>query len=648
MKTKLIFPPVWDVKSPFPSLPCLAGYLQAHGEDVEQVDLNLQVFDYILSKEYLSSCIDELKAEKGGASGFELYEYFADNVEGCKDTLRSEKALDGGVYKSCTELLTHCFLILRQLWKDELLTFGAYGIRGYDVYSSSDVMRCVADVMSGKVRSRLCEILSRYIDDVVADADLIGISVAHKYQVIPAFLIAAMCKKAKPSVKINVGGSLVTRWSMNKESLTAFFDVVDYFSFFEGEKSLFALVKHLKGEKEIGEVPSLGYMSGGEVVINPTGESIAMDELPTPLYDKKVIGKYFSPVPVVTLFTCRGCFWNRCAFCDHAIVYRDCFRTRSVERIVEDIETCIREYGTKYIAFNDEAITAPMLRKLSREIIRRNIDIRWRNDARFDKALDKETFELAYKAGLRLLFFGLESYNERVLTLINKGIKREWIEPIIKASSEAGIWNHIYAIVGFPTETAQEFGDTLGFVKRNDKYIDSLCITPFGCTKFADVGRNPEKYNVITTEYEGKDLSTDCKFTMADDKQEYTAGNFEHLTDGVCAAGDEFINVYSNTVGVVFSDYILECSKRKKNGEKTLKGFATPLYSDSGKAVYAAAKGKSGSVRFVKIPKALEPVLWVVNSYPFEEDTYKVLGEKFGYPREISSVLLEQAKNLLK
>ena len=58
IKTKLIFPPFWICNTPYLSVPSLAAYMKQHGLDVEQVDLNLEVTDKMLSKEFLNTCME--------------------------------------------------------------------------------------------------------------------------------------------------------------------------------------------------------------------------------------------------------------------------------------------------------------------------------------------------------------------------------------------------------------------------------------------------------------------------------------------------------------------------------------------------------------------------------------------------------------
>ena len=61
MKVMLLFPPNWTPTMPHLALPTLTAYLRANGIEVIQRDLNLEVFDEILTREYLEASVEKLK-----------------------------------------------------------------------------------------------------------------------------------------------------------------------------------------------------------------------------------------------------------------------------------------------------------------------------------------------------------------------------------------------------------------------------------------------------------------------------------------------------------------------------------------------------------------------------------------------------------
>jgi hypothetical protein len=66
MKIVLISPPLYPPKEPYLAVPSLKAFLTQKGHDVVQKDTNLEFFNRILSKDYLSACRQDVfcKANK--------------------------------------------------------------------------------------------------------------------------------------------------------------------------------------------------------------------------------------------------------------------------------------------------------------------------------------------------------------------------------------------------------------------------------------------------------------------------------------------------------------------------------------------------------------------------------------------------------
>jgi len=87
---------------------------------------------------------------------------------------------------------------------------------------------------------------------------------------------------------------------------------------------------------------------------------------------------------------------------------------------------------------------------------------------------------------------------------------------VLKNTAEAGIFTSINIIVGFPTETAEDFGRTMEFVSRNRTHIGEVRITHFGCRIPFDstIYNDPGAYGLAGTEYENwatKDGLNNCE-----------------------------------------------------------------------------------------------------------------------------------------
>jgi len=176
--------------------------------------------------------------------------------------------------------------------------------------------------------------------------------------------------------------------------------------------------------------------------------------------------------------------------------------------VIDDMELLNRE-GIKYFSFCDEAVPPVRLRELAKGILDRNLNVVWEAYARVEKSFDKELAELLYKAGCRSLAFGLESSVPRVLELMCKGHRPEVFEQVLRASSDAGIWNYAWFFTGFPSETKDEAMSTADFIIKNQDIIHSVTLNAvFGLEEYTDIVKYPEKYYLSEVKnVEGNDLS---------------------------------------------------------------------------------------------------------------------------------------------
>ena len=68
----------------------------------------------------------------------------------------------------------------------------------------------------------------------------------------------------------------------------------------------------------------------------------------------------------------------------------------------------------------------------------------------------------------------IKNEGEVVLVIELKGTNKKDIHDVLKRTHKIGIKNVVYTVFGFPTETKEEFLETIQFLTDNKKYID-LC-----------------------------------------------------------------------------------------------------------------------------------------------------------------------------
>lgn len=514
MLTKLIFPPQWIPTQPYLSIPSLTAFLRAHDCDVEQTDVNVSFYDDLLSKEGMQGSYEKAYAKlQELESGTELQtglkeryamlggsvlagKYIVDRVDWAKSILKDkDKFYDFNELNDAFRILELGLKLVSVAYYPTNLTFHAYDMQ-YSCRGSKSVLAAIND---RKENLFIDYFEKRTVPEILEkNPGLVGISIINTSQLIPGLTMANLIKKADKNIHINIGGSVFTRLINEISHNDGLFSIVDSIIVHEGETALLGLIKHLENGFDIENVPNLIYKKGDRIRMNklsPAGEDINL--LPTPDFDGFPLEMYLSPHLVLPLLSSRGCYWGRCTFCDHSFGYSGKYRPRDASMLYNDIAVLKKKYGTGFFTFQDEGLSPKLISALSDKIIENDLNISWLADSRFEPAFSEEMSKKLARAGCKMLYFGLESGNERILACMDKGIKKENVRKICKYCSDAGIWTHLFLIFGFPTETSEEAKETMNFVLANSSIVRSMSFGSFQLTKHSKVYENPEKFGVV-------------------------------------------------------------------------------------------------------------------------------------------------------
>lgn len=606
MKTKLVFPGFWTCSAPYLSLPSLTAFLRMHGKDVEQIDLNLEFTDRILSKDFLDYCLHkyedivEIDDQQVVPYLDAIGKYVCENIEEQKNIMRSNEALDILVYEKCCYFIAMAFSIINAAFPGEAVDHYTYDST-YDRDSFSSILKCAQDAYSESTGSLVQLLTSYYIDDLIDGADLIGISLTGINQIIPSFVLAGMIKKKNPAIKIVLGGSVPTRWFADRNNLPNIFEFVDYVIVNEGEVPIVALVDYLEGRSSIQDVPQLFYLNDNKEITynNLPISNPEICALPTPVFNKADIGRYLSPVPSLPLLGCRGCYWCKCTFCDHSFVYNNDYRPANVDKVLFDINNYIDEYNVRYINFRDEAMSPSGLLGLSNRLIEDGADIKWSTDARLDRGLTYDILKTAHKAGLSILFFGLESINNRVIKLMNKGTHVDVSKRILTDAKMVGIGAHCFFICGFPTETIEEYQETVDFVIRNKDIIACQGCSEFSLGKHSPIAKEPEKYKIRILDKDYPDsASLNYKFERIDVDNEYEEKRkaaYSNVTKHLFTYAQRVLCLLFREHWVIYWDHIEETLKKASEVTNSypLKSGVFPIETDDQLLVFDCATSEA-------------------------------------------------------
>ncbi len=511
MKVSLLFPPSWIPSQPFLSLPSLTAFLRQEGVEVVQRDINIEFLEILMTWEKVKGLYgrieDGLKniEKNGGDRAGEKYArmkqavewlpQLTDWIESAKKSFRGPNFYSIESYMESMKVMERWIELITSSYHPSTVTTVDNEMR-YSVYSSKDIFSALED----REQNLFLDIFNDHIiSSVLSDnPGLVGISITSTSQVIPGLTLAHLIKKERPDIHITVGGSVFTKLEDNLKKSENLFTIVDSFVLFEGEHALLALIDELSGKKDLKKVPNLVYKENGKTVINEESFFIEdLNKLPTPDYDGLPLDLYHTPELVLPVQTSRGCYWGKCAFCNLHLDHKK-YRPRKVDLVMEDIKKLSKKHDTKFFFITDESMPLSGMSKLSDRIIESNMDVKWICGARFEKNLNSNLLEKASRAGCLKIVFGLESYSQRVLDLMDKGTDKKHISRVVQDCLKYNIALHLYIIVGFLTETKEEVMETVNFVLKNKGLLQSYGFSCLPCLfdleKGSPIMDSPEKF----------------------------------------------------------------------------------------------------------------------------------------------------------
>jgi radical SAM superfamily enzyme YgiQ (UPF0313 family) len=481
MKTALIFPPQWFPSQPYLALPTLTAFLEHHGHAVDQFDFNIESYDIFLSRGYLEECLDTIRNRLNQPAytlqenevkdvyreilgDTDFLESVLSGVEDAKNALRDEDMFfQFPIYKRA-----YTTLKVAMTHYPTKVDLESYFMQGNPEENLEGILQATADPVTNPY---LTLFENKILPKVPwGEYGLVGISIIHVGQVIAGLSMARLLREKYPHLHICIGGSVFTRHSNILENKQILFEKIFHSIIqFEGELPLLKLVEQLQSGGSLSEVPNLTHFDQGKVITNAKAESLPYDQLVRPTFDHLPLEKYLMPYPVLPYMASRGCYWGKCTFCTHSHIYDSYYRKESEERVALDLDYLGKRYGTRYFTFSDEAISPNAFKRMAYSLLKHKVDMKALGMIKFeaDTVESADLFKDVFNAGFIMLFFGLESANDRVLSLIDKGCDQKTEKTVLENSSRAGIWNHLYLFFGFPTEEREEAEDTIRFTIEN-------------------------------------------------------------------------------------------------------------------------------------------------------------------------------------
>ncbi len=545
----LITPPLTQLNTPYPATAYLCGFLKSRGFKISQADLGIDMVLRMFNKNGLFDLFNQI----------ELQDYSLSN--GLQNILSNRSAYETTIDAVISFLQNKNYTLAYRIARRNYLPegprfnqiddlqdfFGSISIQDQARYLCSTYLEDLSDLITASIGpqfgfSKYAERIARtavsfdpiqtalgaplnFLDDILLQATteyfkggspkLLGLSVPFPGNLYGALKIAQWVKQNHPETKIAMGGGYVNT-ELRELSDPRIFDYVDFISLDDGEGPIISILEHLNSPDSKPLLKRCFVRLDGEVtyINNDFSPEINHAKSVCPSYEGLKLDRYLSmydvPNPMHRLWNdgrwnkltiAHGCYWKKCSFCDISLDYISRYEQAPAESLVDKMEQLIAETGETGFHFVDEAAPPAAMRDLALEILRRNLQVTWWTNIRFEKTFTEDLCKLLAASGCVAVTGGLEVASNRLLELMEKGVTVEQVARVCKGFRDAGILVHAYLMYGFPTETEQETIDSLEVVRQlfQQGLLQSAFWHQFAMTVHSPVGKNPEKYKVIRT-----------------------------------------------------------------------------------------------------------------------------------------------------
>lgn len=391
----------------------------------------------------------------------------------------SSVLLEEGYYTRCLDLNIKAWNLVKDRFDDV----------GFDPWDGTKAYKWKGDIYFKELHSYFEELFETAIETIVkANPKVIGFTLYWTNQV-PVVWMKNKLKERLPNTIFIAGGpSSQTEVDMMKHE----FDIVVVG---EAEKIIVETLNKIEsGEIEKSQFPL--------VLSQPSFERLDLNLYPIPNFSDFDTNEYAIPNGTISEFS-RGCV-AKCTFCEETHFWN--FRQRGYLSLVDELEHLNKHFGFNGVWFVDSLVNGNLkeLYEFAKEVIKRGLKIQWFGYARHDKRMDLEYLQTLKDSGLLAFQYGSESGSNKVLEDMKKRVTKEDMEQNFIDGAKVGIQAVTGWVIGFPTETINDFVDTMTLIWRNrETSITNLVVSQrFHLGPQTIVGQNPERFGILPMEYD--------------------------------------------------------------------------------------------------------------------------------------------------
>lgn len=262
-----------------------------------------------------------------------------------------------------------------------------------------------------------------------------------------------------------------------------------------------------------GEIALLEYMKGNldypGINGKPPTQINDITILPPPDYSDLSHNNYETAV----ISGSRGCVRN-CTFCDVASIWPK-YRFLGGKQIADYMHFVSEQTGLKRIGFSDSLVNGSMkhFREMCSELANRTKKIKWNGQfiVRAKNSFLEKDFDNLKNSGCNGLTIGIESGSESVRHHMGKKFSNSDLDWFITNIGDRNIKMKFLLIVGYPTETQEDFNQTMNMLHKYKQYSSFTEVSPHMML----IDRN------TPLDYNHRDLYDDFGFDWKNENSDY-------------------------------------------------------------------------------------------------------------------------------
>lgn len=252
-----------------------------------------------------------------------------------------------------------------------------------------------------------------------------------------------------------------------------------------GDHAFPNLLDALEYNKPFELIKNLIYKSGEQIIKNPKEDLIEQSTLKPLPYDKldkmyymeKYLGKTYLGERTIAYHSSIGCPFT-CSFCAVVPIYEARWKAKPAIQVYNDIKYLKNKWGADAIEFHDNNFYVSEKRTNEFSLLIKKEKMTWWGEGRID-TIDKysdASIELLRESGCKMIFFGAETGNDKILKQMDKGGTQsgEQIARFAERMKKFDIIPEYSFVLGMPADSPEEVMEQIDFDIAFIKRIKSI------------------------------------------------------------------------------------------------------------------------------------------------------------------------------